>query len=134
MKTFYSFKVKFSRVRLDKRTQWQDFKKSMLKKPKLVILKVSYYHNNFQWRLRLLDFTLRFTISWIIGFWLECLNGLQDGTFCGKWQKPKTHTQYWDFFIYAMFQWKFSYIKAQNTTINLIKVTDLSISQYFLMS
>ena len=48
--------------------------------------------------------------------------------------KKKTHTQYWDFFIYAMFQWKFSYIKAQNTTINLIKVTDLSISQYFLMS
>ena len=36
--------------------------------------------------------------------------------------------------IYAMFQWNFSYVKAQNITINLIKVTDLSISQYFLMS
>ena len=67
IKTFYSFKFKFSRVRLDKHIHWQDFKRSMLKKPKLVIFKVSYYHNHFQWRLRLLNFTLSFTIDKI--FW-----------------------------------------------------------------
>ena len=67
IKTFYSFKFKFSRVRLDKHIQWQDFKRSMLKKPKLVIFKVSYYHNQFQWRLRLLNFSLSLTIDKI--FW-----------------------------------------------------------------
>ena len=35
-------------VRLEKHTQQQDFKKSMLKKLKLVIFKVSYYHSHFQ--------------------------------------------------------------------------------------
>ena len=67
IKTLYSFKFKFSRVRLDKHIHWQDFKRSMLKKPKLVIFKVSYYHNHFQWRLRLLNYTLSFTIDKI--FW-----------------------------------------------------------------
>ena len=53
MKTFHSFKFKFSRVRLEKHTQQQDFKKSMLKKPKLLIFKVSNYHNGFSVKIKI---------------------------------------------------------------------------------
>ena len=59
MKTFYSFKVKFSRVRLDKRTQWQDFKKSMLKKPKLLIFKVSDYYNDFSVKIKIAQLQIK---------------------------------------------------------------------------
>ena len=114
MKTFHSFKFKFSRVRLEKHTQQQDFKKSMLKKPKLVIFKVSYYHSHFQWRLWLHNYTLSFTLDKIFWAFLTRLSrGLRklDGQ-TSFWKNCKTpfFSRYWNFLLISVWNWSKNYI------------------------
>ena len=113
MKTFHSFKFKFSRVRLEKHTQQQDFKKSMLKKPKLVIFKVSYYHSHFQWRLWLHNYTLSFTLDKIFWAFLTRLSrGLRklDGqtSFWKNWKTP-FFSRYLNFLLMGDWNWSKKY-------------------------